>query len=74
VNVDEMFPEEDWDLAESDKTDVITLNGILALVFQSQTSFAKMTQRWIIDKFVEKVLLSEGESKELGLLPAGVEC
>jgi hypothetical protein len=71
---DEMFPEEDWDLAESDKTDVITLNGILALVFQSQTSFAKMTQRWIIDKFVEKVLLSEGESKELGLLPAGVEC
>jgi prophage antirepressor-like protein len=71
---DEMFPEEDWDLAESDKTDVITLNGILALVFQSQTSFAKMTQRWIIDEIVEKFLLSEDEPIEFRLLPAEVEC
>jgi hypothetical protein len=71
---DEMFPEEDWDLAESDKTDVITLNGILALVFQSQTSFAKVTQRWVIDEFVEKFLLSEDEPIEFRLLPAEVEC
>ena len=71
---DEMFPEEDRDLSESDKMDVVTLNGILALVLQSQTPFAKMTQRWIIDEFVEKVLLKSDESKDLELLPAEVVC
>jgi prophage antirepressor-like protein len=71
---DEMFPEDDYDLSKSDKMDVVTLNGILALVFQSQTPFAKVTQRWVIDEFVEKVLLSEGEAKELELLPAEAEC
>ena len=71
---DEMFTEEDLDLSEHDETDVVTLNGILALVFQSQTPFAKITQRWVINEFVEKVLLSEGEAKELELLPAEAEC
>jgi prophage antirepressor-like protein len=71
---DEMFPEDDYDLSESDKIDVVTLNGILALVFQSQTPFAKVTQRWVIDEFVEKVLLKSDESKDLELLPAEVVC
>ncbi len=71
---DEMFTEEDLDLSEHDETDVVTLNGILALVFQSQTPFAKITQRWVIDEFVEKVLLKSVDLKELELLPAEAEC
>lgn len=71
---DEMFTEEDLDLSEHDETDVVTLNGILALVFQSQTPFAKITQRWVIDEFVEKVLLKSVDLKELELLPAEVVC
>jgi prophage antirepressor-like protein len=71
---EEMFPEEDCDLWEADKNDVLTMSGVFALVFQSKTPFAKDTQRWIIDEFVKKVLLSEGVSKELGLLPAEAVC
>ena len=66
--------EEDLDLSEHDETDVVTLEGVFALVFQSQISFAKMIQRWIIEGFVEKVFLIEDESKELELLPAEVVC
>jgi prophage antirepressor-like protein len=66
--------EEDWDLSEPEKKDVVTLNGIFALVFKSQISFAKIIQRWIIDGFVEKILLDEDEPKELRLLPAEAVC
>lgn len=65
--------EEDWDLSEPDKMDVVNLNGIFALVFQSKTSFAKITQRRIIDEYVEKIISSSGETKKLKLLPAGAE-
>jgi prophage antirepressor-like protein len=71
---DEMFPEEDWDLSEAESMDVVTLVGVFALVFQSQISFAKMIQRWIIEGLVEKVFLIEDESKQLELLPAEAEC
>jgi len=58
----------------SDVEDVVTLNGIFALVFKSQTSFAKIIQRWTIDEFVEKAFLGEDEPKELELLPAEAVC
>jgi len=66
--------EEDWDLSEAESMDVVTLEGVFALVFQSQISFAKMIQRWIIEGFVEKVFLIEDESKQFELLPAEVVC
>ncbi len=61
-------------ISGSDVEDVVTLKGIFALVFESQTSFAKIIQRWIIDGFVEKILLDEDEPKELELLPAEAVC
>ena len=61
-------------ISGSDEEDVVTLHGIFALVFKSQTSFAKIIQRWIIDGFVEKTLLDEDEPKELELLPAEAVC
>ena len=65
---------EDWDLAESEKIDVVTLEGVFALVFKSQSSFAKQIQRWIIAEFVEKLLSDEDESEDLELFPAEVAC
>jgi prophage antirepressor-like protein len=72
----EMFSDsdEDWDLSEPSKIDVLTLSGLFTLVFQSQTLFAKDTQRWIVDEFVENIFLKSDISKELGLLPAEVAC
>jgi prophage antirepressor-like protein len=66
--------EDGWDLAESEKMDVVTLEGVFALVFHSQTSFSKILQRWIIEGFVEKVFFGKEESKQLELRPAEVVC
>ncbi len=65
---------EDWDLSETDKIDVLTLKGVLALLFQSETPFAKYTQRWFIDEVVEKARLAGSKSKELELHPAEAAC
>ena len=61
-------------ISGADVEDVVTLKGIFALVFKSQTSFAKIIQRWIIDGFVEKVFLNEVKSGELRQLSAEAVC
>ena len=61
-------------ISGADVEDVVTLEGIFALVFQSQSSFAKQIQRWIIEGFVEKLLLDENESEDLELLSVEVAC
>ena len=61
-------------ISGTDVEDVVTLEGVFTLVFQSQSSFAKQIQRWIIEGFVEKLLLDEDESEDLELLSVEVAC
>ena len=55
---------ENWDLSESDREDVVNLHGILAFVFQSQTLFAKTTQRRVMDEYVENIFPNSNNKTE----------